>query len=84
MRELGLEPIHFAVFPDHHPYSGGDMERLRRLASADNARLLTTEKDKVRVPARFRPVVETVKVAVRFADPAVLDALLAPVIEAAR
>jgi tetraacyldisaccharide 4'-kinase len=84
LRELGLEPIHFAVFPDHHPYSDADMERLRRLASADNARLLTTDKDKVRVPARFRPVVETVKVAARFADPAALDALLAPVIGAAR
>jgi tetraacyldisaccharide 4'-kinase len=84
LRELGLDPIHFAVFPDHHPFTDGDMERLRRLASADNARLLTTEKDRVRVPARFRPVIEAVKVAVRFADPTALDALLAPVIEAAR
>lgn len=84
LRELGLDPISFAVFPDHHPYSLGDIERLRVRAAADNARLLTTEKDKVRAPARYRPALETVKIAVRFADPAALDALLAPVIEAAR
>jgi tetraacyldisaccharide 4'-kinase len=84
LRALGVEPIHFAVFPDHHPYSDGDMERLLRLASAERARLLTTQKDLVRVPARHRLDVETVKVEARFADPAALDALLAPVIEAAR
>jgi len=36
-------------FPDHHAYTGADLDRLQRLAARHNARLITTEKDYVRL-----------------------------------
>ena len=37
------------VFADHHPFSDSDAERLLAAAAANNARLVTTEKDQVRL-----------------------------------
>ena len=36
-------------FGDHHPYSKGDLQFLRRLAQDHSARLITTSKDHVRL-----------------------------------
>jgi tetraacyldisaccharide 4'-kinase len=49
LRSLGAEIVSEHGFPDHHPYTGADAERL--LAAAKNARalLVTTEKDFIRL-----------------------------------
>lgn len=65
-------------FPDHHPYSAGDISMLRRFAAAEGARLITTSKDHVRLPPDFRSEVTAFPVEARFDDMAALDALLAP------
>lgn len=50
---LGVTPVEFAVFPDHHPYSRADVEALaRRAASAGAELILTTQKDLVKLRTR--------------------------------
>jgi len=47
---LGAEVVAFRAFPDHHPYLASDLEAIRRLAAqADAARIVTTEKDGIRL-----------------------------------
>ena len=41
-------------FPDHYQYTSEDLERLIALADKKNARLITTEKDWVRLPVELR------------------------------
>lgn len=45
-------------FPDHHPYRGSDIKKLSALATAQDAQLITTTKDWVRVPAGYQHLVE--------------------------
>lgn len=66
-------------FPDHHVFTGADVAFLRRVAQERGARLVTTEKDFVRMPAALREGVTCVPVAARFTQPERLDALLSPV-----
>lgn len=50
LTELGAAVVGFRVFPDHHPYDLSDIENLRRLAAESGAaRIVTTEKDGIRL-----------------------------------
>jgi tetraacyldisaccharide 4'-kinase len=50
LTELGAAVVGFRVFPDHHPYDLSDIENLRRLAAESGAaRIITTEKDGIRL-----------------------------------
>jgi tetraacyldisaccharide 4'-kinase len=50
LSSLGSEILKFVVFPDHHPYSPGDLERLSAEALRAGAEaMITTEKDMVRM-----------------------------------
>lgn len=71
-------------FGDHHAYTSGDISYLKELAKSHGSRLVTTEKDYVRLPADFRALVQAYIVKAVFDDPESLDALLAPVIARAR
>ncbi|MBQ8255458.1 MAG: tetraacyldisaccharide 4'-kinase [Alphaproteobacteria bacterium] len=41
-------------FPDHYQYTNDDLERLFALANKKGAKLITTEKDWVRLPVEIR------------------------------
>jgi tetraacyldisaccharide 4'-kinase len=71
-----------AEFPDHHPYSRRDIAGLEALARAHHARLVTTEKDWVRLDAGARKRIIAWPVRARFANPAALDGLLRDVMDA--
>lgn len=49
LRQCGANVAHAVTFPDHHPFSEADAQRLLDLASAASAMLVTTEKDWVRM-----------------------------------
>ncbi|MDP2838666.1 MAG: tetraacyldisaccharide 4'-kinase, partial [Syntrophales bacterium] len=50
LTELGAAVVGFRVFPDHHPYDLSDIDKLRRLAAKSGAaRIVTTEKDGIRL-----------------------------------
>ncbi len=50
LASLGVHPVAFRVFPDHHPYQRGDVEDLIEWARGSGADLvLTTQKDSVKL-----------------------------------
>lgn len=65
-----------AAFPDHHPYSAGELEALASRAQSANTLLVTTEKDYVRIPPDSRHGIEPVPVRMQFDDASKLDSLL--------
>jgi tetraacyldisaccharide 4'-kinase len=72
----GIVLAEATAFPDHHAYSAADIRDLAALARTHSARLITTEKDHVRLPAAFREIVASIPVRARFADETALAALL--------
>jgi tetraacyldisaccharide 4'-kinase len=84
LRNYGARLVDTRAFPDHHRYSERDARRLLDAAKAQNAMLVTTEKDFVRLPDdedsargelkhRCRPFL----VAVEFEEAAAVKELLA-------
>lgn len=56
LKKAGIEVLDLMAFPDHHPYSTGDVRRiLDRARQLQAAGLVTTEKDAVRWPAGETP-----------------------------
>lgn len=78
----GGDVCDLADYPDHHPYTAGDLKTLDEMARSHEARLITTEKDWVRLPADWRDRVVAWPVRAEFANPAALDALLHRVMDA--
>ncbi|MGM0586755.1 MAG: tetraacyldisaccharide 4'-kinase [Pseudomonadota bacterium] len=54
LRGLGAELVAEHAFPDHAPFPPAALRRLEAEAARAEARLVTTEKDAVRLPADFR------------------------------
>ena len=79
LRDNGCRLAGTQAFPDHHPYSEGDLDALRRRAEALKARLVTTEKDLARIPAERRAGIEVLTITLQWDDEAALDRLLQPV-----
>ncbi len=76
LEDMGLRPLQFVPFPDHHPYTDRDREALERLAADLDARLLTTEKDALRLPSAFATRVKTLPIALEIVDREGLKAFL--------
>lgn len=83
LTELGANIAEVREFADHHPYSDAELADLAALAQANNATLVTTEKDWVRLPLASHPSIRALKVALRWDDPAAIERLLAPVLAGA-
>jgi tetraacyldisaccharide 4'-kinase len=65
----GADLKDFVPFPDHAVFSDGDLAFLADRAALFGARLITTEKDRVRLPAPWRERVLSWPVRARFDDP---------------
>ncbi len=68
-------------FNDHHVYSASEIADLRTWAQGENAQLITTQKDLVRLPEAWREGIIGWPVEARFADRKAVMQLLAPVLE---
>ncbi|MEO8243176.1 MAG: tetraacyldisaccharide 4'-kinase [bacterium] len=76
LRGEGAEIVREVALDDHQPLSEALMKRLELEAAARGAQLVTTEKDAVRLPQRFRTQVLTLVVRLRLADWTELDTAL--------
>ncbi len=79
LREIGAELAATHAFADHHPYRDTELARLAAEASEQDAALVTTEKDAVRVEPAWRQRLCVLKVEVEWEDTAALMRVLAPV-----
>jgi tetraacyldisaccharide 4'-kinase len=80
LRACGAELVSIRSFPDHHPYSAREIDQLLRAAERSQARLITTAKDIVRVPAAMRAAIEVLEVEIRWRDPDTFVDLLRAVV----
>ena len=76
IRNAGLDVRQAVAFADHHPYHRAELAQLLKTAHTMNARLVTTPKDFVRLPADVQARVTAIGVSLRWADPRVPERLL--------
>ncbi len=74
LAEAGLDVVGRRAFPDHHPFTVAERDALLAAAAAEGALLVTTEKDRARLPADFP--VEVLPVRLGFDDPDTLAEML--------
>jgi len=77
---LGAEIVARRDFPDHHRYSEAEIGGLVAAAKTLNARPVTTTKDWVRVPERWRAEIGVLEVAIAWREPERLSELLSRVV----
>ncbi|HEY4942985.1 MAG TPA: tetraacyldisaccharide 4'-kinase [Rhizomicrobium sp.] len=73
---LGAVIVESRAYGDHHVYTQSEMARLKSRARAENALLVTTEKDFVRLTPAEREGIVALPAHSQFEDRAALDALL--------
>ncbi len=76
LTSTGFEIAKKIAFPDHHFFSDHDIKALRELAKQNEATLITTEKDFVRLSSDMRDDILTFPVAMRANEPGILHRLV--------
>ncbi len=76
---LGAQVMSRHSFPDHHPFTERELAALAREAERTHARLVTTEKDLIRIPLALRRDILTLPIEVIWENEAAVDAVLARV-----
>ena len=79
LQAIGCYVVMAKAYPDHHLYQPDEVMRLVELASETGAHLVTTEKDRVRLPLEARDMVEVVRIFVEYAETDALSRILEPV-----
>lgn len=76
LRTHGITVEETYSFADHYPYRESDMTALIEAAERRNSVLITTEKDKVRLPEKFRSRIQSIAVSVSWENQAAVRDLL--------
>ena len=79
LRSLGADVRQAVSFADHHAYTKKDIARLEAMARADDLRLVTTQKDFMRLKDRYPAYVASLVIAegrTRLENPAALRDLI--------
>ncbi|WEQ51948.1 tetraacyldisaccharide 4'-kinase [Komagataeibacter oboediens] len=76
LASIGIIPLRCVAFADHHPYTLTDCRRLLALAAQQDACLVTTEKDAVRLPPDVRMQVVTAGLQLAWGTSAMPDHIL--------
>jgi len=72
LRDANINLINTIDFPDHYPYTSDDLQFMLTKAERANARLITTEKDLMRIPSHFHDQIDTLPITLTFGNPAPL------------
>lgn len=77
LQDYGFDVKRFIPFPDHHPYTIPELERLLKIAARRKIDLMTTAKDHLRIPERFKKDVFVFNVSLEFEEPEKIYELIA-------
>jgi tetraacyldisaccharide 4'-kinase len=66
-RQTGLSLHATQSFPDHHPYSDADMQKILSFRKRNNMPIVTTEKDYVRIPEAYLKEIIAIPATLKFA-----------------
>ncbi len=69
LKEHGGKLRKQVTFPDHHPYKTSDLTPLIQQATQEDALLVTTEKDMLRIPSALQKMITPFKIRVVFDNP---------------
>ena len=83
LRAVGARVLTAMPFPDHHRFTARELAGLESRARRTGARLVTTAKDWVRLPAAMRGDIAVLEVAIAWEDPGAVNRLLAGVLQQA-
>ena len=62
LKQYGIKIKSNVIFPDHYHYTETDLERIRKIAKNENLKILTTEKDFLRIPKNLRKNINYLKI----------------------
>ncbi|GGZ43635.1 tetraacyldisaccharide 4'-kinase [Asticcacaulis endophyticus] len=68
LERLGCDIVGFKAYPDHAPISETDLTALKATADEQAARLITTEKDWVKLPEGWKSIIDYLPIQARFDD----------------
>ncbi len=77
LRAMRCDLVAVRSYPDHHRYDPDEIMHLVEAAAREQAVLVTTEKDFVRLPDEAKPMVRVLKVTAEWRDGAALEAMIA-------
>lgn len=66
--EMKLAVVETVEFADHYNYDSSDIEHLLNVAELQKAKLITTEKDFIKLPKEFAEKVECIRIELKFED----------------
>ncbi len=78
LRLENFDVQHTIPFPDHHFYTTEDLENLQRTAQEYCAELVTTQKDRVRLPKALRKGIRQLRIQLDYEDFRLFQHLLKP------
>lgn len=73
LQQNGFSLVKTFSFPDHYTYTDQDIQQLISMADEHQARLITTEKDIVKIPSSSRAFFEVFSVNTYFLEPAIFQ-----------
>lgn len=76
LREASVDVVDCVVFQDHHGYTSRDLDLLVRKAKDVGARLITTEKDFVKVDSSYHDVIDVFPITLEMNNSSLLRLLL--------
>lgn len=76
LERLGCDIVDFKAYPDHAPIPETDLIAMKAKADELSARLITTEKDWVKLPERWKSTIDYLPIQARFDDEAAFKAAL--------
>ena len=68
LKKIGVNVIEKIDYADHHHYTEKEILYLLAKADKENARLITTEKDLVRIPNKYHKKIDCLKMTMTFQD----------------
>ena len=81
LENLGINLIDFRPFPDHHPYTEQEIQTLLQTAWMRDAKLITTEKDYVKIHPSLKEQIEYLPIALVWEDESAIVSLIKKAIE---